>query len=194
MHDVATPEGLSLHPEWIAAVDETRLLDAIDGAPWQGELKRRVQHYGWRYDYKARAVRAQDYLGPLPAWSLALARRLADPELMGREPDQLIVNEYTPGQGISQHVDRPVFGPVIVSLSLGSACVMKFTRGGARGSAVDARELVLPRRSLLVLRGPARSDWRHAIPARQGDPIDGRRVPRARRVSLTFRTVPTPTR
>ena len=124
------PEGLTLHHDWIEPAVEARLLAAIDGETWLDDLKRRVQHYGWRYRYKARAVTRDDYLGPLPAWAQEIARRLDDPAkgLMTRAPDQLIVNEYTPGQGISQHVDRPVFGPVIASLSLGSACVMKFTR------------------------------------------------------------------
>ena len=173
---------------WVSVEDERELLAAIDSAPWRDDLKRRVQHHGWRYDYKARAVRDEDYLGPLPAWAGPIARRLAAPELMRGEPDQLIVNEYVPGQGITPHIDRPVFGPVIASLSLGSACVMRLSR--ARGD--DVVELVLPRRSLLVLRGPARDAWRHAIPARKSDMINGRRVPRARRVSLTFRTVPRP--
>jgi alkylated DNA repair dioxygenase AlkB len=40
-----------------------------------------------------------------------------------------------------------------------------------------------------VLAGPARRDWTHAIPARQSDVMDGLRVMRQRRVSLTFRTM-----
>jgi hypothetical protein len=35
---------------------ETRLVDAIDAAPWINELRRRVQHYGWRYVYQGRGV------------------------------------------------------------------------------------------------------------------------------------------
>jgi hypothetical protein len=39
------------------------------------------------------------------------------------------------------------------------------------------------------LAGEARYDWRHAIPGRKIDKVDGRAVVRGRRVSLTFRTV-----
>jgi alkylated DNA repair dioxygenase AlkB len=43
--------------------------------------------------------------------------------------------------------------------------------------------------SLLVLSGEARFAWTHGIAARRFDVIDGVRTARARRVSLTFRTV-----
>lgn len=43
--------------------------------------------------------------------------------------------------------------------------------------------------SLLVMAGPARYAWRHAIAARKSDPGPAGRVPRGRRVSVTFRTV-----
>lgn len=48
---------------------------------------------------------------------------------------------------------------------------------------------VLAPRSLLVLSGEARFNWTHGIPARKSDVIDGKKIARGRRVSLTFRTV-----
>lgn len=53
-------------------------------------------------------------------------------------------------------------------------------------NAVDVR---LPRRSLLVLSGTARRYRTHAIAPRKTDAIDGVRVRRDRRVSITFRTL-----
>lgn len=41
--------------------------------------------------------------------------------------DQLIVNEYEPGQGINPHIDNiKLFKSDIASLSLGSDCIMIF--------------------------------------------------------------------
>ncbi|WP_236770608.1 hypothetical protein [Agrobacterium tumefaciens] len=40
----------------------------LDAGEWNTELKRRVQHFGYRYDYKARAITADAYLSKLPAW------------------------------------------------------------------------------------------------------------------------------
>jgi alkylated DNA repair dioxygenase AlkB len=170
--------GLRYAAEWIDPDQERDLLARIDGAPWSTQLRRRVQHYGMRYDYTSRAVAAQERT-PLPDWAAVLGARL------GFEPDQVIVNEYLPGQGISAHTDCvPCFGPEVAAVSLGSACTMEFSHGAARV------EVPLAARSLCVMTGPARYEWRHAIAARKSDPApDGARVPRARRVSVTFRTV-----
>jgi alkylated DNA repair dioxygenase AlkB len=53
----------------------------------------------------------------------------------------------------------------------------------------ERRQAFLEHRSLLVLTGPARFEWRHSIPARKSDEFEGRRLPRNRRVSLTYRNV-----
>lgn len=126
------------------------------------------------------------YLGPLPQWALSLAGRLVADGHMAAIPDQLIVNEYEPGQGISTHIDCvPCFGSVVCSVSLGSQCIMKISEI----DGTDAVALLLERRSLLVLAGESRYKWRHAIAARKSDKVDGQAFYRGRRVSLTFRTV-----
>jgi alkylated DNA repair dioxygenase AlkB len=181
-----SPEGLSLLAEWIGVDEERALLEGLDAEPWSAELARRVQHHGYRYDYRARRADASMRIGPLPAWAAVLAARIAREGLCERAPDQVIVNEYLPGQGIAKHVDCvPCFGPVVLSLTLGSGCVMDMVlpETGAKVASW------LAPRSLLVLAGAARARWAHGIPARQSDPREGRRVPRGRRVSLTFRTV-----
>jgi alkylated DNA repair dioxygenase AlkB len=108
---------------------------------------------------------------------------------MDQEADQVIVNEYRPGQGISPHVDCvPCFGPVVAAISLGSECVMDFTHPGDGASAA----VRLAPGSLCVMTGPARYTWRHGIAARKSDPAEHGRRARTRRVSLTFRTIATP--
>jgi alkylated DNA repair dioxygenase AlkB len=99
-------------------------------------------------------------------------------------PDQVIINEYLPGQGISPHTDCiPCFGKTIASLSLGSPCVMDFCKG------IEKHSLMLERRSLLVLLDGARYEWQHGILARKTDKHDGQIINRTRRLSLTFRNV-----
>ncbi|MBW3598141.1 MAG: alpha-ketoglutarate-dependent dioxygenase AlkB [Planctomycetes bacterium] len=178
--------GLKYIAGFVAEPDEAALLAAVDAEPWLSDLKRRVQHYGYRYDYKARKVDPSMFLGPLPAWARPLAARLVAGGHMATVPDQLIVNEYEPGQGITAHVDCiPCFGPVVCSVTLGSQCVMELS--AAKGD--EAESILLERRSLVVLAGESRFRWRHAIPSRKSDEIGGRVLPRSRRVSLTFRTV-----
>lgn len=177
-------EGLSYVPEFITVDEERALLEVIDQSPWSTDLKRRVQHYGYKYDYKARSVTNDAYLGKLPEWIEPIAKRLHDQGIFQTAPDQAIVNEYEPGQGISAHVDCvPCFGGVIASLTLGSSAIMQFQN--ARNSRKE--ELYLQERSLIILSGAARFDWTHAIPARKSDVINGFKLERTRRISLTFR-------
>src|SRR5687768_12249370 len=90
--------------------EQDRVLHEIDCHSWRSDLKRRVQHYGYRYDYKARRVDESMYLGALPPFALDVAKILLARNLFSQMPDQAIVNEYMPGQGISAHVDcEPCF-------------------------------------------------------------------------------------
>ncbi|MGW0969967.1 alpha-ketoglutarate-dependent dioxygenase AlkB [Streptomyces sp. NPDC002516] len=180
--------GLRYIADWLTPDASQSLLSIVDAAEWSGQLKRRVQHYGHRYDYGRRTVSddRQAPAPPLPTWAREAAARLASEGLMDQEAEQVIVNEYQPGQGISAHVDcLPCFGPVIAAISLGSGCHMDFT------SPVDGAKLAVPLApgSLLVMTGPARYTWRHAIAARKSDPGTTGRVPRGRRVSVTFRAL-----
>ncbi len=179
-------QGLSYIPDFITATQETDLINYIDQQSWITDLKRRVQHYGYRYDYKARAVTNHAYLGELPQWTAPLTKRLYDEKIFDKNPDQIIVNEYEPGQGISAHVDCvPCFGDVIASLSLGSGAVMQFTNLHSG----EKQDIYLQERSLIILSGPARYEWAHAIPSRKSDTVHGFKKERTRRLSLTFRTV-----
>lgn len=178
--------GLEIHPHLISLAEQQTLTQQIDSQPWQTEMRRRVQHHGYRYDYKRRRIEEEMYLGPLPDWADQLAGRLHFEGYLPELPDQVIVNEYEPGQGINPHIDCvPCFGDVIASLSLLSACVMDFTHAKT-GEKVSH---LLRARSLLVMQGEARHGWKHGIAPRKTDQIDGFSLPRARRISITFRTV-----
>src|SRR5262245_45784885 len=73
---VMTVPGLTYVSAFADGTMEAELLAAVDAEPWLGDLKRRVQHYGYRYDYTARKIDRSMYLGPLPAWARAVADRL----------------------------------------------------------------------------------------------------------------------
>jgi alkylated DNA repair dioxygenase AlkB len=178
--------GLTLIHDYLSPIEQEMLLAEIDAQPWLGQLRRRVQHHGYRYDYKRRSVDPSMHLGPLPCWLQHLSERLCAPQAFMEAPDQCIINEYEPGQGISPHIDcEPCFGEVIASISLGSSCVMTFSH---KSSPVRHHLLLTPG-SLLLMQGEARHEWKHGIPAGKTDRIDGKTIQRARRVSVTFRRV-----
>ncbi|KAJ7141875.1 hypothetical protein C8R43DRAFT_1016728 [Mycena crocata] len=117
--------------------------------------------------------------------------------LFPKEPTharQAILNLYHPGEGITPHVDLlSRFGDGIVGISLGSSCVMQFSRVENKEGAEDVRplQLFLPERSMIVLSGDARYDWTHGIEKRTVDLIGGadanQIVERGVRLSITFR-------
>lgn len=178
--------GLRYFPGVLSGEEQATLLHTIDLQPWRDDLKRRVQHYGWRYDYRRRQVTPEMYLGDLPDWLLPLSDWLHRLGMMDSPPQQAIANEYHPGQGISPHTDASCFGPVVASLSLGSPVVMDFCQLATEKNL----SLFLEPGSLVVLADQARYEWSHGIAHRKTDPHRGERLVRQRRVSLTFRTVP----
>ncbi len=178
--------GLQYFSNFISEDEEKNLIKTIDNQPWLNDLKRRVQHYGWKYDYKARAVTHDLYLGKLPDWLQIFADNLHHKNIFEKIPDQVIINEYQVGQGISAHIDCvPCFGDRIASLSLGSDAVMEFINPNTNQKI----PVLLEKRSMVLLTGDARYKWQHAIPARKTDKINGEIVTRKRRLSLTFRGV-----
>lgn len=184
--DISAVSGLTLIPEYITPEQETELLSIIDQQHWLADLKRRVQHYGWRYDYKARAVDLSMKLGELPKWLARYSEKLSSEGLFPTPPDQVIINEYQSGQGIASHIDCvPCFEETIASLSLGSPCVMDFTHNKTQ----EKIPLLLEPRSLIILKGAARYRWQHSIKPRKTDRLNGTEIRRGRRLSLTFRNV-----
>lgn len=182
--EVPKIEGLRYVPNFISEEEHDTLLAVIDAQLWLADLKRRVQHYGYKYDYKARNILSDSYLGQLPQWLSGLQERLFTDEIFKKKPDQAIINEYLSGQGISAHIDCvPCFDDVIASLSLGSDAIMQLS------SEEKRHDLYLEKRSLIVLSSEARYKWQHAIPARKSDIVDGVKLERQRRVSVTFRKV-----
>lgn len=178
--------GLEVRDVYLTSDEQAALLKVIDAQIWMTDLKRRVQHYGWVYNYKKRSLDPSMYLGRLPSWAEEVALRLHEDGYISGVPDQLIVNEYLPGQGIRAHVDCvPCFGDTILSISLGSPCVMDFTR------LKDKRRVPVPLTSgsLVVMKAEARYAWTHGIAPRMSDTVEEVTFKRGRRVSLTFRKV-----
>jgi len=182
--DAPAVPSLRYIPDYITTQQEAELLSDIDKQPWLTDLKRLVQHYGWKYDYKARNITSDLKLGPLPSFLKNYCDGLKSDNIFSKSPDQVIINEYQPGQGISSHIDCvPCFGGTIVSLSLVSACIMEFK------SDTNKVQVLLEPRSLVILSGDARYKWQHAIPSRKTDKYNGIAFTRSRRISLTFRNM-----
>ena len=82
--DVGSIVGLKYIRDFIDQKKHDDLLRKIDLEPWLSDLKRRVQHYGYKYDYKSRHVDYTMRLGPLPGWAEEIAEVLFERQLGAR--------------------------------------------------------------------------------------------------------------
>lgn len=195
-------EGLYVFYDFIDETEEQRLLAAVKDKSWNTLPRRRVQHWGYEFDYKTRNIDITKPLGGLPDFVSEVVKRMNDAAVVEEEDeatgtkvqrrrwpesDQLTVNEYEEGVGIGAHIDtHSAFHDGIISLSLGSSCVMTLSLPDSS----QHKSVFLPRRSLLVMTGAARYQWRHAIPFRRYDCVHGQLIKReGKRVSFTFRRV-----
>lgn len=89
--------GLKYIQNYIPVEHENKLINLIDAQNWNLDLKRRNQHYGYKYDYTARSIDSSCYLGEMPDWIDELCRKLHSESIFIQKPDQVIINEYLPG-------------------------------------------------------------------------------------------------
>ena len=168
--------GLTYRPDFVTATEEAELVTAIDAGHWDTTWDRRRQAFGEAYGRRG-------HVPPLPAWGRMLADRIY---AQGQSPhpfEQMLINEYIPGQGIAMHRDYAPFDRAVASLSLLSACVMEFDDP----NSARRHSLLLEPRSLVVIADEARYEWRHGIARRKKDRWQGSLLLRRRRLSVTFR-------
>ena len=201
------PAGLLFFTDFISIDEEQHLVEYLDthgtwsglGIPPNPEMKRRTQMFGFEFSYRYRRITSR--LGPFPACIQTISDRIQqlilnqqlipDPYSNGHDVSEmnlLVVNEYHRGQGIMPHVDsKELFGPFIAVVSMLSSCLITFIHD------TDAErppyQLMLPPRSLLLMTGESRSDWKHGIAKDEIERFQGIDIERSRRISLTFRHV-----
>jgi alkylated DNA repair protein alkB homolog 8 len=105
------PPGLVVLAEFISPDEEKVLMDAIDwgdlGEQNQTLKHRQVKHYGFEFIYGANNVNPDQPLAQsIPKVCDFLWDRLSrlDPTFVNFVPDQLTVNKYQPGHGVSSNI------------------------------------------------------------------------------------------
>jgi alkylated DNA repair dioxygenase AlkB len=180
--------GIDYIEDFLTPEEQESLLENINDSEWSESgttgIIRRVQHYGYIYKYQGRQG-SLDTAKPIPEFLKPLQERLE--AITKRKFDQVIINEYTPGQGISPHADdAKLFGDYVVSVSLGSGATMNFN---PVGNPKDIQEIYLRPGSAVFLTKDGRYSWEHSIAKRKTDidPKTGKKIARGTRVSATFR-------
>jgi len=172
--------GLSLIEDFITNKEGDELIKIINTQEWNKKIKRWTQHYGFEYDYKNRSIQKKTL--PIPNWLNPIILKITQKGIIKEIPNQIIINRYLPGEGISPHIDLPhVFKNKIYSISLGSACIMNFSR---KDKKIDIKV-----NQQLIMKNDVRYKWKHGIKPVKTDLINGKRIKRTIRYSITFRNL-----
>ncbi|ODO03187.1 hypothetical protein I350_06032 [Cryptococcus amylolentus CBS 6273] len=189
-------------PNFITEEEEAYLLERLESSPkpkWKAVGSgRRLQYWG----------------GTMSKGGILLPEEIPEffttfPDLIGRlkqtlqkagadgfamEPNQVLVNEYQSGQGISPHEDGPAFEPLVATISLGSHTVLDIHHYISTTSpsppmvaippsegdearpvaAVPLAHLLLLPRSLLIISASLYVSHLHAIGEKNEDAVRGR--------------------
>jgi hypothetical protein len=175
----ALPDGFRYAPDVLSPADERALVAAVGRSPSASSSSTATSAGGGSCRSAGGTTSrrgAPPGRSPAPVPPRRPRRAAA---FAGVAPDHLaqaLVTEYDAGAAIGWHRDKAVFGDV-VGLSLLAPCTFRLRRA-APGGGWERRALVAEPRSAYLLRGPARAEWEHSIPA----------VP-ALRYSVTFRSL-----
>lgn len=188
---VANVPGLYYYPNFFSSDLSKKLFQGLtESKKWNGvmgdEKSRQVIHYGYIYSYtsKSEPLTKTD---PIPEEYMALFSESSVSSLQGLpsgwQPNQLIINQYLPGQGIAGHIDHTAkFGPIVACGTLGGGVEIEFTRAGH-----ETQRVYVEPNSLYIMTGDSRYLWKHGITKRKSDVVKGKAIARTKRISLTFR-------
>jgi len=165
------PDGFLYRENFLSETEERELIQKIQGVElsafryYQFTGKRRTVSFGWQYEFGRSAIATSP---EMPEFLLPLRKRAG--KFFGIDPAglaQASIIEYSVGSPIGWHRDVPYFG-VIVGISLGSACRMRF-RKSQRASSKEAKRdenlsIDLQPRSIYFMNGASRGIWQHSIP------------------------------
>lgn len=188
-------------PNFITSYEETHILKNFYSVPkpkWTYLSNRRLQDYG--------GVPSEKGMIPekIPSWLDIYMSKITELNIFeGKRPNQILINEYEPSQGIMPHSDGPLFYPTIATISCGSHTILEFSENSEGRKKVC--DILLEPLSLVVIKDDLYSKFLHSISERKVDTITegcinlplcsqkrtiGDILERATRVSVTIRNVP----
>lgn len=211
--------GLILHNEFITEEEEEAMIAAIlNDDRWTGIGKRVTLHFGPHFDYTTFAT-SETQTTPLPTYLTDLLPRLPVqdhlpdqftvqyyPPGTGIPPHvdthsafrealySLSIGSAVPmsfkrcGATEARRMRKPKRS-LLGNPETGSKENPREPKSAVEEANVEAWDLFLPRRSLLIMTGPSRYGFTHKISSRKFDQRDGRVVAREGRYSITMRNV-----
>lgn len=176
------PEGFVYTADFLTTDEEMELYKEISKIElhefiFQGfKANRKVVSFGYDYSFDKRILtKGKDIPAAFDFLIEKVSRQIAV------EADQfaeLLVIEYPPGAVMNWHRDAEPFG-LIAGISLIEDCTFRLRpHDKAKQTRASVISFPVRRRSLYVMKGPARTDWQHSVtPVKQT------------RYSITLRTL-----
>ncbi|XP_064612230.1 alpha-ketoglutarate-dependent dioxygenase alkB homolog 4-like [Liolophura sinensis] len=157
-------DGVHIIRDFVSAEEEEEICHVIEQTPFvQSQSGRRKQDYGPKVNFKRKKVKLANFTG-LPAFSEVLFERMKRTSILKDFiPVELCNLDYNPDRGsaIDPHFDDFwIWGDRLVTLNLLSDSILSMTNEEQPHVEI---QLPLLRRSLIVIFGPARQQWKHAI-------------------------------
>lgn len=161
------PEGFQYFPDFITIREEEQLIRLISATElhsfqFQGyEARRKVASFGYDWNFESRTLTKGT---EIPQAVIPLLDKVSrELSLQTEEFAEVLFTEYPPGSVINWHRDAPPFN-LIAGLSLSSDCIFRMRPfEKERRGRKSVLSLPVKRRSLYVIKGPARSEWEHSI-------------------------------
>lgn len=121
---------------------------------------RRVAHYGKYYSCDRTGLKDAQ---PIPDFMNELVNssrinNLVGFDLIDKLFEQVIINEYKPGQQISYHTDHTkLYGPVIACITVGQSVPIKFECGGIK------KKINIEEGSMYIMTDESRYEWKYSL-------------------------------
>eukprot|EP00794_Sanderia_malayensis_P014231 gene14230-15715_t len=176
--DLNIKNDVLLFENFITEEEGSILKDEINKIPWKmSQSGRRKQDFGPKANFKKKKAKLGNFTG-LPSFSKSLIDKMHSmKELDDFIPVEVCHLEYSEQRGasIDPHIDDYwLWGERLVTLSLCSTSILTLSN---EDESIYV-QIPMPSCSLLVLKGLARHEWKHAI---RREDINGLRI------AVTFR-------
>lgn len=179
--DIIVPKGLLVYHN---VFDETNIKQFLEAQTFESLTEaansRGVLQYGHPYNYRHGSREIS--VNPIPDAITTLTNDFLCATGLTVPYNSCIVNRYTGNQGISAHRDSTIFGPCIMCFVIGSGAELEF----AHPEGIKFTTY-LKGGDVYLMSGESRYVWTHEIRKRTSDVVDGERIPRGTRYSVTLR-------
>lgn len=189
------PSAIRYIPDFIDADYADFLLRRVYACPgpkWTTLRNRRLQLWGCQYLQNAkptgnslvhdgsREPEVKPMIQePLPEWLASLGSRISDFAVKQNPNDffnQVLINEYLPGQGILPHTDGPAFEPFICTVNLGGPVLLDFRDNRVPIPDEPAYSVYMRPLSLVVVADTAYTNHLHSIAERRVDTLSREKI------------------